>query len=735
MGPTKRYFFTIVAAAAILCLLALPAGAAAKKKKASAVRGKAVAVTTAHTALNLWISPEGRVFQTGYGKTSPAPESFNPQPTLEFYPPAGDGYLFEPAVRASHADGNTSLDLFFGNTENKIIDENITLTTLELKDPNYPFFVKLCFKAYQKEDIIEAWSEIRHSEAGPVTLWQFASASQTFPYEDGFYLTQFSGKYSQEATMFEEKLTPNLKVIDSKLGSRAHYYNNPSFYLALGGPAKEDSGRVIGGQLAWSGSFQLAFELIPETSGLRVNAGMNPYASEYHLKPGETFATPAMLWSFSDAGKGALSRNFHAWGRKYGLRDGDKERAVLLNNWEATYFNFDEPKLVALFGGAKEVGLELFLLDDGWFGNQYPRDNERAGLGDWHVNAKKLPHGVSFLADEAKKLGLRFGIWIEPEMVNPKSELFDKHPDWVIQQPGRKPLMHRNQMVLDLTRPEVHEFVFKSIDDLLSQNPGVSYVKWDCNSYLYQPGSTYLKPGEQSHLWIEYVRALYDIMDRTARKHPNVELMLCSGGGGRVDYGSLRYFHEFWPSDKTDPLARVKIQWGYSQFFPAVATACHVTRMGGRPLKFAFDVAMSGRMGMDVDLSKFTAEDKKFTAAAIATYKRIRDVVLHGELYRLESPYDGDRVALNYVSADRARALAFVYQMKDAAAAEAPAVKLQGLNPQKKYKVREIDLAEGVSSQVKVNGQTVDGAALMKDGFVPSCKKSCESVVLELTAQ
>lgn len=725
-----RCMHLIVALA--LCL-ALCVEAQAALKRPRPVNGRAIAITTAHTALNLWVGPDKKVYQTHYGAPAPAAQKDRPDPERELHPGAGDGYIFEPALRADHADGNTSLDLLFSGVETSKIDDNVTLTRIELKDPAYPFFVTINFKAYQAEDVIEQWSEIRHQEAGPVTLHQFASASQSLEPGDWF-LTGFHGDHMNEMNLATERLTPGVKILDSKLGVRAHYYMNPSFLLSKGGAAKENEGEVIGGQLAWSGSFQLAFEPLP-FGFLRVQAGMNPYSSDYSLKAGETFATPPLMLSWSGEGKGPLSRNFQRWGRRYALRDGDKDRAVLLNNWEATYFDFDEPKLVALFDGAKEEGLELFLLDDGWFGNKYPRNNDKAGLGDWAVNAKKLPHGVSYLADEAKKRGLRFGIWIEPEMVNPKSELFEQHPDWAIQQPKREPKMHRNQMVLDLSNPAVREYVFKCVDDLLSQNPGVSYVKWDCNSFLYQPGSPYLKAGEQGRLWIDYVRALYDVMDRVAKKHPAVELMLCSGGGGRVDYGALRYFHEFWASDNTDPLSRVRIQYGYSHFFPSIATACHVTRMGKRPLKFAFDVAMSGRMGMDVDLGKFSPEERKFTASAIATYKGIREVVLKGELFRLESPYDGDRTSLVYVTPDRSRAVLFVYQTKDAAGAEVAPVKLQGLDPAKRYTVRELNLAEGSKSQLAAAGQAVEGSKLMEAGLAPACRKQCESHVIELTAE
>ena len=344
--------------------------------------------------------------------------------------------------------------------------------------------------------MIEQWAEISHDEPQPVVLARFASAAPVFKAET-YWVTQFQGNFIREAELVEERLAPGIKILDSKLGIRAHQMRNPSFMLALNGPAREESGEVVGGTLAWSGSFQFAFDL-DCNNRLRALCGINPFGSEYHLERGKIFTTPAMLWSWSNQGKGQVTRNFHRWARRYGIRDGRKPRPVLLNNWEATYFNFDEQKIVSLFDGARQLGADLFLLDDGWFGNKHPRNDDKAGLGDWQANVKKLPHGLSYLATEARQRGLGFGIWIEPEMVNPASELYEQHPDWIIRQPKRDLLLSRNQLILDFTRPEVQAFEKKVIDDTLGLNPGIGYVKWDCNRYVTQPGSSYLPPERQS---------------------------------------------------------------------------------------------------------------------------------------------------------------------------------------------------------------------------------------------
>jgi alpha-galactosidase len=709
-----------------------PASSSATHGQDNGADSSTIKVGTEHWQLVLRVKDQ-RLAQINFGPTAQAPATNEHKSKSardeEFYPAGGSGYIWDPAIMAAHADGNTSTDLQFVHQTQQNIDSNVTETRVELKDPQYPFFVTLVFRTYRAEDVLEQWSEIHHDEAGPITLSAFASSSPVFRATD-YYLTQFPGDYRHEMNLVEEKLSSGTKVLESRLGTRAHYYRNPSFLLALGGPASEDSGEVFGGTLAWSGSFKLAFE--QENGRLRALCGMNPYDSNYRLQPNTIFKTPGMLWSYSSSGKGQISRNFHRWARRYALHDGDKPRPILFNNWEATEMRFDQSKIVSLLDGAKAVGAELFLLDDGWFGNSHPRDNDHAGLGDWQPNYRKLPGGIGYLADEAQKRGLRFGIWVEPEMVNPDTDLFQKHPDWVIRQPNRELDLFRNQAVLDLSRPAVRQFVFEVLDDLLTKTPGISYVKWDCNRYITQPGSAYLAPQDQQNLWIDYTNALYDVMERVSARHPHVQMMVCSGGGGRVDYGSMRYFDGFWPSDNTDPVARIKIQWGYSHFFPAAATADHVTRMGNRPLKFAFDVAMSGCLGMDMDLSSLTPAERQFCASAVAEYTAFRDVIMTGDLYRLQSPYENHaRAALMYVAPDRRKAMLFVYQLKDADSSVSPLL-LNGLDPDQAYAVREVNLMPGDGSQLTVDGKRVDGSSLMNKGLSIPPQRAYQSWVIEL---
>jgi alpha-galactosidase len=628
-------------------------------------------------------------------------------------------------LQVIHADGNTSTSLVFAGVTRANDDSGRQLTQIQLHDPAYPLTVTLHFLADGERDVIEQWVTIVQHESGPVTLERMASTSLRLP-STNIYLTHFFGDWSKEMLApITEQLTPGTKVLDSKLGVRADQFQNPSFVLSLDGPPLENRGRVLAGSLEWSGSFQCAFD--DNGRSVRALCGVNPFDSAYHLNPGATFTTPKMIWVWSSNGLGEMSRKFHSWARDFGIRDGHETRAVLLNNWEATGFDFDFRRIVGLYDPAKEIGMELFLLDDGWFGNKFPRVSDEAGLGDWQPNRSRLPDGLAPLAGEAVKRGLRFGIWMEPEMVNPKSELYLRHPGWVIAQPKRSLDLQRHQLVLDLTRPEVQAFEWQSIQNILSV-PDITYAKWDCNRYLTQPGSAYLAPNRQSHLWIDYVNALYALMDKTAKKFPGTEMMLCSGGGGRVDYGALKYFHEFWPSDNTDPVQRVLMQWDYSYFFPPMAIASHVTRDGNRPMHFACSVAMSARFGMDLDLNKLSPSDKSVCAGAISAYKKIREVTLSGDLYRLESPHGNFRSAINFVSPDAARAVVFTFQLEPGP--QSP-VRPRGLDPARIYVVHELNAAPG-RAPLPQEGERLSGAVLMSEGLVPSCANAMEACVVEL---
>lgn len=645
------------------------------------------------------------------------------------YTSSGSKNLMEPAITVTHADGNTSLDLKYVDHKVEKFDDNVSLYTVELNDQLYPFRVKLFYKVYAEEDIYEQWSLISHEENGEVRLEKFASAN-LYLKADEFWLTQYHGDWATEMQPEESKLNHGIKTLDSKLGTRANLLQPSVFMIGLDGAPKEDEGTVMYGALEWSGNFRIDLE-VDYQDNLRLIAGMNNFASAYTLKSAEKFETPKFLYILSHKGKGEASRKMHSWARNYKVLDGHGERLTLLNNWEATYFNFNEEKLFKLIKDTKELGVDLFLLDDGWFANKYPRNSDRSGLGDWEVNTTKLPNGIGSLVKEAKKNDVKFGIWIEPEMVSPKSELYENHPDWVIKQPNRAEHYFRNQLVLDMSNPGVQDFVFNVVDDLFINNPQLAYIKWDCNSVIYNANSRYLE--NQSHLYIDYVKGLYSVLERVRSKYPKVPMMLCSGGGGRVDYAALQYYTEFWLSDNTDPLERIYMQWEYSHFYPAIVSANHVTEWGKQPLKYRVDVAMMGKLGFDIVVHELEEKDLTFCQDAIKKYNEVKPVILYGDQYRLADPKSNAVASLMYVSEDKNSGIIFSYLVNNryGKRSETP-IKLKGLDPDKKYWIKEVNLYPGRGSRID-GKQLYSGDYLMKIGFNPDVNARRASVVCTLS--
>lgn len=645
------------------------------------------------------------------------------------YTPSGSRNLLEPAITVTHADGNNSLDLKYVSHTTQQINNDVSLLAVKLKDPVYNFEVTLYYKSYSKENVIEQWSVIRHQEKGNVVLQKFASANLSLK-GHSYWLRQYHGDWAKEMRPEETQLTHGIKTLDSKLGTRANLFMPSVFMVSIDKPATEDEGKVLYGALEWSGNFRTDFEVDPKDN-LRIISGINNYASPYQLKPGTDFITPAFVYTYSDKGKGDASRNIQSWARNYKLLDGNGQRLTLLNNWESTFFDFNEQKLAELLKDTKNLGVDLFLLDDGWFGNQYPRNDDHASLGDWQENRKKLPNGIAAIAKEAQNNGVKFGIWIEPEMVNPKSSLYTKHLDWVIKQAGRNEYYFRNQLVLDLSNPQVQDFVYHVVDSLFIKDPALAYIKWDCNAVIYNAYSAHLKQ-DQSQFYVAYVQGLYKVLQRIRSKYPHVPMMLCSGGGGRVDYGALQYFTEYWPSDNTDPLERIFIQWEYSYFYPAIASANHVTDWGKQPLKYRVDVAIMGKLGFDIVVSKLSNTDLRFSQDAVTLYNQIKPIVWQGNQYRLSDPREESVASIMYVNNDKSSAVMFNYLVNNRydEGSKQP-ILLKGLDPAKRYVIKEINLYPGSNSSLK-SGQQFSGDFLMKVGFNPEVNAGRSSVVIEV---
>lgn len=707
-----------------LCLVAASLSFAADKM---------IRISTDNTDLIFHLVSNNRIYQTYYGeRLSDANALHYGANHKEIYQGAGYDDYFEPALGIIHNDGLRCTILTYVSDETHAIPGG-TETIIRLKDEVYPVEVALHYQAYTKENVIKTWSEIVHHEKKPVTLFQFASAMLYFD-NARYFLTQYNGDWGNEGNTHTQELFFGKKIIDTKLGSRSAMYVSPYFELGINQPASENEGEMVLGTLGWTGNFRFTFEIDNEGI-LRVVPGINPFTSDYELKPNEVFTTPEFIFTRSANGEGQASRQIHSWARNYQVMDGKGDRMTLLNNWENTYFSFDEPILANCMKEAKKLGVDLFLLDDGWFGNKHPRNNDTAGLGDWEPMTSKLPNGVPGLVNAAKEAGVKFGIWIEPEMVNPKSELFEQHPDWVMMLPNRKTYYYRNQLVLDLCNPKVQDFVFSVPDKLLNENPEIQLFKWDCNSMITNAYSPYLKE-KQGNMYIDFTRGLYNVLQRLNQKHPQTHMMLCSGGGGRCDYEALKYFTEFWPSDDTDPVERIYMQWAYSHCFPSKVLCAHVTNWNGSTsVKFRVDVASMCKLGFDIGLKNMSEQNQQYCHLAIDNFNRLKPVILDGNLYRLVSPLDSEHMALMYSTDKKDHAVLFAYNINPRFGEFLYPVKLQGLDADKRYTVKEINLMPGRNSNLSFNNKTFTGDYLMKVGLPILSTSRFSSNVIEITEE
>lgn len=697
-----------------------------------------VAISTPGTTLVLDVNKGAEPTFVYYGvKLSNTELSNLPKPStanwshLEVYPSYGATHtMSETAFAMRHADGNMSTQLLCEDFKTESISDLApngkerkgTKLTIKLKDPLYPDIVNLYYQAYDDVDMIECWTDVTNNGKQTVTLTQFYSSCM--PVRRGnVHLTRFHGSWASEAQHVETKLTNGLIRIKNKDGLRNATTDRSDVMFSLDGPAQENTGDVIGAVLCYSGNYSVTIDT-DESEYHYYFAGINPDNSEYHLKKGETLTTPRVAYTYTTDGLSGASRNYHTWARKYMLRHADQERMILLNSWEGVYFDINHEVMDQMMADIAMMGGELFVMDDGWFATKYQRNTDNAALGDWEPDPKKLPEGIDRLMADAKKNGVKFGIWIEPEMTNTKSELYEKHPDWVIKAPGREPVRGRGgtQLVLDMSNPKVQDFAFSVFDNLLSKYPEIAYIKWDANAPVMNHGSQYLSKEDQSHLYIAYHEGLIKLCERIRAKYPDVIIQDCASGGGRANYGLLPYFDEFWVSDNTDALQRVYMQWGTSYFFPAIAMGQHISAVPNHAvfrttsMKFRCDVAMSGRLGMEIQPKNMTEEEKTFCKQVISDYKTVRPVIQFGDLYRLHSPYEGDHLAsMMYVSEDKSKAVYFWYKLETMKNEHFPRVKMQGLDPAKKYTVHELNRID--NKPLACEGQSYTGAYLMSNGL------------------
>ncbi len=646
--------------------------------------------------------------------------------TPQEYPGWGAELYNEPALKATYADGNRDVVLHF--VEQHIDGDKLDV---ELKDVASDLRVHLYYRVYEDTGIIERWSRIDNATNQAVTLESAQSAAWTLPQGEGYGWHYLTGHWGSEWQLHSERLETGEHVIESRRGSTSHQAN-PWFAIDRPGQTTEESGPVWFGALGWSGSWRITVEQTAMQQ-VRVTGGFNPFDFGYRLKPGEQLETPPFYAGYTGGGMGEASRQLHRFERLHILPGGDSARLrpVLYNSWEATEFNVSEEGQIALAEKASKLGVERFVIDDGWFGQ---RKNDHAGLGDWYVNKEKFPHGLKPVIDRVHALGMDFGIWVEPEMVNPNSDLYRQHPDWAMNFPGRPRTEARNQLLLNLARNDVKEYVFNWLDQLVSNND-IAFLKWDYNRNWSEPGWDAVPVEEQKKIYVAYVRNLYDILDRLRAKHPKLEIESCSGGGGRVDLGILKRTDEVWPSDNTDALDRLTLQDGFSQAYTPGIMMAWVTDVPSGidhrvvPLKFRFMVAMSGSLALGGNLNKYSAEDLEASTRYVSFYKRIRPTVQRGALYRLIAPQGSEVSATEYIGQDARQAVLFAFLHSQQFGTPFPTVFLRGLDEAALYKVEAID-----PGQVLDVG-TVSGAYLMHHGIRLNLRSDYDSTAVIMEKQ
>jgi len=651
--------------------------------------------------------------------------------TPQEFPGQGGGIFAEPALKVAWPDG--SRDVVLKYASHTIARDRIDVV---LEDIGRPLRVTLCYTIDPDTGIVGRSATIENRDKQTVRLDQVQSASYTLPTGSDYQLHYLTGRWAAEWTLQQRPVTEGSTVIESRRGSTGHQAN-PWFAIDRARDAQEESGAVWFGALAWSGSWRMTVDR-DQIGKVRVVGGYNPFDFAYNLKSGERLETPVFYAGYSAQGMGGASRLMHRFQRDEILPRHDgalKLRPVLYNSWEATEFKVDEAGQMALAEKAASLGVERFVMDDGWFGK---RNSDKAGLGDWTPNPEKFPNGLKPLIDKVQGLGMEFGLWVEPEMVNPDSDLYRAHPDWVINFPGRPRSEGRNQLMLNLARRDVRDHVFKVLDDLVSKNE-IKFLKWDYNRNWSEPG--WPEAGEdQQRIYVDYVENLYWIIAELRRRHPGLEIETCSGGGGRVDLGILGLTDQAWPSDNTDPYDRLTIQDGFSHAYAPAVMMDWVTDSPNwvnrrqTSLEYRFLSAMQGGLGIGANLNHWQDSDFATAKQMVAEYKAIRATVQQGDLYRLISPQgDSQRSATLSVSPDRRQAVLFAFLHSSTKLDPLPAIQLRGLDPAKIYRLRRIGAAPQ-PGEAPANPPTASGRFWMERGILTDLRGDFQAAGFVLEA-
>jgi alpha-galactosidase len=615
--------------------------------------------------------------------------------TPEEYAGWGAGLFVEPALKVTFADGNRDLVLHYDSYQETEHGFDVVL-----KDIKRYIFVTLHYSIDPESGILARSATIENREPQAVTVEQAAAAAWALP-ASHYTLNYLTGRWAGEWTLTQETLHPGARVLESRRGSTGHQAN-PWFAIQAGKP-DEEHGEVWFGALAWSGSWRITVEQ-DQLDAVRVTGGFNPFDFGYVLHPGQSLETPIFYGGYAANGLGEASRLLHHFEIAHilpkrigtGESAAPKPRPVIYNSWEATEFNVSEAGQMALADKAAALGIDRFVMDDGWFGQ---RKDDHAGLGDWYVNPQKFPNGLKPLIDKVHSLGMDFGLWVEPEMVNPDSDLYRKHPEWVLNFQGRPRTEQRNQLVLNLARPDVRAYVLSFLDKLLTEND-IAFLKWDYNRNWSEPGWDQLPPVEQKKVYVEFTRNLYGILAELQRRHPKVELESCSGGGGRVDLGILKYADEVWPSDNTDPFDRLTQQNGFTYAYtPQLMMAWvtdsphdleHQIRVTSIPYRMLS--SMQGSLGIGANIAKWNDEEMATAKRLIAAYHQVQPTIVQGSLYRLISPLNGSEFsATQTVNHDKSQSVVFLFLHSTQEGRPFPRLKLEGLDPAANYALTSIE--------------------------------------------
>ncbi|RRA50047.1 alpha-galactosidase [Acidipila sp. EB88] len=637
--------------------------------------------------------------------------------TPQEYPAYGAGIFPETALKVNSLNGDRTLVLHY---ESARVDG--AKLEIVLKDTAQPLRVHLYYQAYA-EGVLARWSRIENIGKGSFGIENAASATWNLPAGTGYSHRWLTGMWGGEFQLNEEPLKTGKSVQESRTGHTSHEAN-PWFSIGKQGETTEETGPVWFGELGWSGNWQIVTEYT-SLEQPRVTGGYNPFDFHWTLAAGASLETPKFYAGYTDGGEGQASRILSQFQLqeilpKRGEAREAKPRPIIYNSWEATEMNFTADTQIALAERAAKAGVERFVIDDGWFGK---RDDDHAGLGDWTVTPKKFPQGLKPIINRVHALGMDFGIWVEPEMVNPDSDLYRQHPDWAMNFPDRQRTEMRNQLMLNLARTDVKEWMFTWLDKLVSEND-IAFLKWDYNRIWSEPGwntapgssPEHPNPDAEKAIYLQSIRNLYEVIDRLRAKHPKLEIESCSSGGGRVDLGILERTDEVWPSDNTDALDRQDIQWGYTQAYTPqtmVAWVTDVPSMDHRmvPLQYRFVVAMQGALGIGANLTKFSDADMALSAKLTEFYKTVRTTVQQGKLYRLASPLAGDTSQMEYVADDGSQAVLLAYVHSQRFALPYAAVHLRGLDPDAMYHVHALD-PDKYAGEATVSGSVLMGAGV-----------------------